>query len=727
MFASFCFHRVTSLRTSLYVASSLMLGYSASAHAQTSDSDDGTPVYRMNTISVSAAQTRWEDEWNHRYATKSTAAGSKINLPIRQIPQPVSVITSQRIADQNLQTMDEVLGQAVGVNVQSVDNTRRNFYARGFRISNLTYEGLPVGTEPQWYMGDGAEDAAIFERVDVVRGADGMLNGTGSPGASVNFHYKHADRADPHATLSGELGSHDKRRTVIDAGTRFDREGAVRGRVIAGYDSGDSWVDRYHSRKKFLYGVVDADLSDSTQASVGYSYQNTHPSRVTWGGVPLFDENGNKTHYSRHYSFAPENSFYEYASSKLFATLTQQLGNGWEWRTVADTARMRSDSRTAYLSYPEPGSGGVINGGWSAYHNVRRTQGIDTNMSGPFTLFGREHQLVAGVGYLHQKESRDGRWGNLDEAGVEQMATDPSSYVIHDDQPIDPNGPGGGDLSTSDTTIQRSAYLNARFTLLEPLHLLVGGRYVKYQKHGDNGDMSNNKAIPYVGLTYDVARNYTLFASYTGIFEPQSYRNVTGQTLDPITGKSYEAGLKGSWNDDQLTATLSVFRIEQNNAAQQDGQEKVNGGDEQAYRAVKGVTSKGVDMELNGAITQNFNLTAGLTRFIASTADGQGYNTFLPRTEFKLFGSYRLPQWDKLTLGGGLNWHNRTYYDAPGARAKQGSVSVVNLLARYQVTSDFELQANLNNALDEKYYSYMNSYGVYGAPRNLSVTARYAF
>ena len=103
-----------------------------------------------------------------------------------------------------------------------------------------------------------------------------------------------------------------------------------------------------------------------------------------------------------------------------------------------------------------------------------------------------------------------------------------------------------------------------------------------------------------------------------------------------------------------------------------------------------------------------------------------------PRTTLKLFTRYQLPMVPELTVGGGVNWQNKIWNnvsDGPKGAAyiEQGSYGLVNLFSRYQVTKQFALQANINNLFDKKYYDYVGSYLVYGAPMNVSISASYDF
>ncbi|MNY28360.1 FhuE receptor precursor [compost metagenome] len=155
-------------------------------------------------------------------------------------------------------------------------------------------------------------------------------------------------------------------------------------------------------------------------------------------------------------------------------------------------------------------------------------------------------------------------------------------------------------------------------------------------------------------------------------------------------------------------------------------------GGQTAYKSVDGTVSKGIEFELNGALTDNWQLTFGGSRYIADDEDGTAVNPSQPRTSLKLFTRYQLPMLPELTVGGGARWQNKTWQDLDNGpngvkQITQDGYTVVDLFTRYQVTKNFSVQGNLNNVFDEEYYDYLGSYGVYGAPRNFSVSGSYSF
>ena len=659
------------------------------------------------------------------YAVKTTRAGTKMLLTPRDVPQSISVITKQRMEDQNLQSVGDVLDNTTGIATSLIDSERSSYYSRGFEITDYTFDDIPSSVSDTWNFGDAAEDTAIYDRIEVVRGATGLMTGAGSPSASVNMVRKHADSKTFTGNLSASYGSWNKQRYVADVSGSLNEEGTVRGRVVAGYQDQDSWVDRYHKTKKFLYGVVDADVTDNTTLSVGYDYQESNTGNPTWGGLPTWYSNGARTHYDRHSSVSTDWTDYNTESRKVFANLTHNFDNGWSVRVNGTHGEQQFNDKLLYVEgFPDIDTGEGTSGFGSKDRGTRKVDAIDTYATGPFELFGRQHELVAGVSYSRQHNTTYSSDGPIE---TEQMGSVTNRW----------NGdvaePSWGEwyLNADDVVRQKSAYTAARFSLADPLSLIVGARYTQWSSVGSSGNVRKNNITPYGGLVYDINDTWSAYASYTSIFQPQTYRDSSGKYLSPVTGKNYETGLKSDWFNGRLTSTFSVFRIEQDNVGQEDGDRHVNNSSEQAYYAAKGAVSKGAEFELNGAVTDNLQLTFGATRYVAKDSTGR-FNSQLPQTSFKLFTRYALPMVPDLTIGGGVNWQNRTFQDTTNAngeaaRVYQGSYPLASLFARYQVNKQLAVQANVDNLFDRTYYAYLSDYAVYGEPRSYSVSLSYMF
>ena len=212
----------------------------------------------------------------------------------------------------------------------------------------------------------------------------------------------------------------------------------------------------------------------------------------------------------------------------------------------------------------------------------------------------------------------------------------------------------------------------------------------------------------------------------------------TGRFLDPILGKSQELGVKSRFFNDALHTTVSVFRIEQDKLGQLDAGETVpgTGGLGQAYYEADGAETQGVELELVGQLADGWDVSFSYTRFTAEDASGEKVNTDQPREMLKLYTTYRFGGvLNKLTVAGGVNWQGDNYTDVDNPvtsqqeRLEQKAYSLVNMMLRYQFTEQLAAQFNMENALDETYYSQIGFYSQleYGQPRNYKLSLSYQF
>ncbi|MBB3855142.1 outer membrane receptor for ferric coprogen and ferric-rhodotorulic acid [Xanthomonas arboricola] len=667
------------------------------------------------------------------YTVEKTTAGTRMDLSLREIPQSVTVITRDRMDDQNLQSITDVLNNVTGISVAQSDSERLEFYARGFYIDNYQFDGIPAYMEQAWSYGDSALDVALYDRVEVVRGATGLLTGSGNPSASINLVRKHALSRDFTGTVSVGGGDFNKTRSVADVTVPLSPEGTVRARVIGVYQDGESDMDRYGLRKKIGSAIIDADLTDSTLLSVGYEYQKKESNDVTWGGFPLFYSDGTRTSYDRSFNPAADWTFWDTRLQRTFASLQQSFDNGWTLKANLSHEKTEAANHLFYPFYTIFGFDRATGGGVVPYSGnyltERKADGADVYAEGPFQLFGREHQLVAGASYNRREYVNNGTF---------DFPAPLDSYLGWTGAYPEPNW--SPRLVQSDGTIkQKAAYVAARFSLADSLKLLVGARYTDWQIDGRNLDSATQQLVPfsdsqtevtpYAGLVYDINDVWSTYVSYTEIFNPQTLRDANGGYLDPLTGKGYEAGVKAAWFDDRLNASLAVFRIEQDNLGVATGG-FVPGSSDFAYEAANGVVSEGFDFEVSGRVTESWNTTFGASHYTARDDSGTSINTHLPRTTLKLFNSYT-PQgaWSDLTVGGGVNWQNRSYYVDPVYGAfQQSAYALVSAFARYRLSPQFSVQLNIDNLLDKRYYAQFNGgYGAWGASRNGMLTFNYTF
>lgn len=667
------------------------------------------------------------------YSVRRTSAGTRFDLAPREIPQSISIISHQRIEDQNLDDIIDVLANTTGVTSTQSDSERTEFYARGFYIDAYQFDGLPTQMVQNWSYGDSGLDLALYDRVEVVRGATGLLSGAGNPSASVNLIRKHAYSAELTGSASVNVGSWGRTRTTVDVGSALNASGTVRGRVIGSYLDTDGQMDRYNQRKTLGYAVIDADLTPETQLSVGYDYQQKRANGATWGGFPMLYSDGSRTGYDESFNASPNWTYWDTTSKRAFATLQHAFSNGWKFKVGATHDETKADDKLFYPAYNDWTTGASnfdrtngtgISPSAGFYNTERKVTGVDGYVDGPFQLFGREHQFMAGLSYNKRDYANYGDY----QVGGAGKTWDPFTSYLHWTGNISEPNWNPLALASQGTITQKAGYAAARLSLADPLKLIIGARYTDWKSEGENDDREHKVTTPYAGLVFDINDTYSTYASYTEIFQPQTLKDRDGSYLDPVDGKSYEVGVKGAWFDNRLNASLAVFRIEQDNVGQATGEPVQGSPNEFAYRAARGTVSRGFEFEVNGELAPGWNATFGASRYVAKDINDADINTNLPQTALKLFTSYTPQSLQELTVGGGANWQNRIYYAVPAyGRIEQSGYALVSAFVRYRISPEFSVQANLNNLLAKKYLSQINGYGAYGDGRNGSLTFTWSF
>ena len=275
----------------------------------------------------------------------------------------------------------------------------------------------------------------------------------------------------------------------------------------------------------------------------------------------------------------------------------------------------------------------------------------------------------------------------------------------------------------------------------------MGANYARYHYQAipvggsPNTEAKEGRFAPYAGITYDLTGNLSAYASYSRLFMPHENgeTDINRRPIDPITGRTVEAGLKGEWLEGRLNASLSVFQSKRRNVPVEAGKFD---NDDTYYRAAN-TKAHGWEAEISGSPAESWDISAGVQSHLTREENGNRPNSqYDPRHSFKLFTTYRLPK-TRWTLGGGVRWQSKTFVDKYGdlsniefdddeakERARvlssQKSFAVVDLTAQYDISKNANLTLNFDNVFDKR-YRMDTMYHDYGQPRSLSGTLRYKF
>ena len=700
---------------------------------------DQAPVQK---VLISGRKLGETTEDSGSYTTGSARTATPLSMSLRDTPQSVTVVTMQRIEDQALLSVNDVVNNVTGVSVNQYESNRAQFTARGFDITNLQIDGIPTTWDQAWSSGEVAGSIAIYDRVEVVRGATGLMTGAGNPSAAINLMRKKATSKTLTGSAEVSIGTWNQQRALVDVSTPLNKEGTIRGRATAEATRGDSWTDLVKNRTSTLYATIEADLTPRTLLSAGFGHQKTNPSGPLWGGLPYWYTDGSKTDWDVSKTTAAAWTRWPTQYDNAFVNLEHGFDNGWKLRANASHGERSSDSYLLYLSgVPDRATGQGMFAFSGSYATRTRQTDFGLHASGPFEALGRRHE--AAFGYIDMKQdfhadSRAADYGTVDSGVGNFNNWNGAAYPT-------PRW-SASSFYEGGTTRQQALYGMTRLTITEDLKVVLGGRLTSYDKTGSGlytpayAIRYDREVTPYAGIVYDLGASHSLYASYTDIFQPQNLKDFNGNQLDPIKGKSYEAGIKGEYLGGRLNTSFALFQIKQDKLGQEAGLIDRDGSGpllpETYYRAAAGARSEGFEMEVSGAPVKGWNLSAGYSQFRAKDASGADVNSVYPRKLLRTFTSYQLPgALHGLTIGGGVNWEGRTYTVDPAAPAgssgliEQDGFALVNLMARYDISRNLSAQLNVNNALDKKHFGMFAAYGAitYAAPRSTSLTLKYRF
>jgi outer-membrane receptor for ferric coprogen and ferric-rhodotorulic acid len=696
---------------------------------------------------VTVVATREKDgttEGTGSYTTPAMSTATPLPLSIRETPQSVTVITRARMDDQGLTKARDVMDNTPGITSNGTAPYREGYFARGFDISNYMFDGVTIGANNS-RAGMFLNDLAMFDRVEIVRGATGLMQGVGEPSAAINFIRKRPTR-EFQASVETHAGRWNDYGVQADLSGSLNAAGTLRGRaVVLGRDS-DSFQDVATEQRQLYYFTAEADITSSTLLSVGVSRQKNN-NVTTYGGLPTAPD-GADLRLPRSTFLGNTWNYWDDQTTMSFAELEHRMANDWKLKFAAISIHGDQQQARADVFYNDVTGQYDQSAGKADVFSERKN--FQLTAQGPVQLFGRKHDLTFGVASRVKKEGNDtaGYWNPT-------IATNIDIFNWTHDAPM-PNFTT--DYRGRQEEKIRSVYAMGRLNASDSLKVLGGLRLDWYQTKSfdDVQDFglttwtqynyefkADRHLTKYFGIVYDLNRQNSLYASYTDIFQPQDYRDASNELIEPVVGKNYELGYKGELLGGALNTSAAVFLLDQDNLAIDDGPCPFNP-TVSCYRAAGTVRSKGYELELQGALSANWQIGGGYTyvskkihRDGNPAAVGTRPITNLPSRQLKVSSTYRVPQ-SSWRFGGNVRYQNRTFHtdDWMGFtyHTEQGGYTLFDAMAGYRFDKHLDIQLNVFNLFDKRYYRSMNgqpvTWGgntVYGEPRKVLVTARYQF
>ncbi|WP_448197364.1 TonB-dependent siderophore receptor [Pseudomonas putida] len=698
-------------------------------------SEPGNGALELEASSVIGRAPLTTTEGSHSYTSGAVTLGKGVQS-LKDIPQSVTVMTRQQMDDQNTQTISDLVSRTPGLTATKSPGSGLFIYSRGFNIDTLQYDGVPVPRNTYSLGSYLTEDLSFYDRVEVLRGPAALLQGGDSPGGAMNLVRK---RGQEKATVSltGKAGSWDRYGLQLDAGGPLNAEGTLRARTVISQNDSGSFIDYVRGWNQTVYGAVDYDFTPDLTVGLGVANQKGH-SRPAMLGLPRYADGGNPD-WSRSTYVGADWNRAENDQTSVFLDATYRLSNDWRLKAAGVYISEHNGATYQALWDALPANGSTDNTyiDWSTDFTTH-SKGLDLYLDGSFTGFGFEQTFLIGANY--SRINTDDRWARAPTFGADSSNVDhhrpmPNIYELA--------SRGRGQL-TEYQVEQKGFYTRWSINLTDPLKLILGARtswydfsyaaeFFDHSGYSESTTSSSGKVSPYAGLVYALDKQWSIYASYTDVFQPQTARTVSGSVVEPIIGSNYELGLKGELFDGALNTSIALFRYDQEHRAVLNRSGPMDCDGWYCSTASGKVRSQGLEAQVSGEVLSGLQVMAGYvyntTRYLE---DGdykdKVYSTWTPKHQFKLWADYTLPgDWSRTSVGLGTTAVTGTtsydhVFDLPGYAVWDARVA-------YKVSDEVTVAANLNNLLDKKYYvpayNTIDYNNYYGDPRNVMFSVKY--
>jgi catecholate siderophore receptor len=692
-----------------FTAATLLALLPALVFAQNQPAAQDTTPQVLPTIEVRG--TRSSD-----YLVRASRSATKTTTLLRDVPQSVTLIPRNVIADQGMQSMADVVRYVPGVTMGQGEGNRDQPTIRG---NNTTAGFFVDGTrdDVQYF-----RDLYNVERVEALKGANALIFGRGVGGGVLNRVMKVAEWA-PTRELQIEGGSYGTRRSALDIGQGLTQKLALR--LNAMYENSDLYRNEVDLER---YGInPTATLQISRQTRVLASYEQFKDNRTADRGIPSFRGAPLTLATPRTFFGDPSRSRADALVNIGGLTVEHTAANGM-------TVRNRSVFADYNKIYQNVFPGAVNDAGTevalSAYNNAtqRRNMLNETEVTYPLVAAGISQTLLAGVGIGRQITDNFRNTGFFTDTGttISAPVSDPTVAV-----PVTFRQ-SATDANNHSSATSVSLYGQSQVVLSDHWQAVLGARYERFDvnfhnaRTGEALSRIDDMVSPRAGLLFKPVEAVTFYSSYSVSALPSSgdqfsSLNATAETLEPETFRNYEVGAK--W--DVLTGFSlagAVYRLDRTNTTAPDPS------DPSKVVQTGSQRTKGFELTLTGALTPALQVIGGYTNQDATVTSPTAAAplgakvALVPRNSVALWNRYQVTSDVGLALG--VIYQDRMFAAIDDA-VTLPSFTRVDAAAYYRVDQRLRLQANVENLFDRTYFAtaHSNNNITPGSPRAVRVTA----
>ena len=680
----------------------------------------------------------------HVVATAEQLVATRVPTPLQEIPQSISIISSEQIREQNSFDLGDTMENTPGIAVRHGSSVDETIYSRAFQVTSYHVDGggalSPTINNVGLYQGN--PDLSEFDHVEVLRGSDALFSGNSDPGGTVSLVRKRP-LSTPTFAMSTTLGSWNNYRVELDATGPLTDDGALRARTDIVYATRDYFFDRAHLDRKKIFAVAEYDVTPRATLTAGASYQWDDalpletPALVNVDGTPA------RLPLSTGLTFPW--AFYNTRIGEVYAQYRQQFATDWILKVNTSAGRTIVDY--GYGLFPSRINANHGLGSPSASFSTRPQQftlgTADATLTGKTHWFGLPEALAFGVDFTRLSAQQDVEdYFGFGPVLQNILTFNPQAYP-------DPRSTGPPGLSSDGKAVveQYGGFALVQVDLTDALSLSIGARVATdiFRVSGTltvggvttpelSEELGSSHVVqPYGALLYRLTQHLSWYASYADIYRTLEapYIRSDGQPVGPQHGITFESGLKGAWRDGALNGSLAIYRVEQRDVPLPTGTSSTI--PDCCYTSGAG-RSRGAELEVDGELAPDWLIGSGYAYNLYRTGDQTFPDEATPRHQLKVWMSARLPgAFSRWTLGGTLRAQtaspgtlvqdcNAQYQNCvPAVDVGTRPYAVVDLRAGFKLNSNWQVALSVNNVLDKRYYLSQNSGDAslwYGDPRN---------
>lgn len=670
-----------------------------------------------------------------RYLSIDKVNAVKTPTPLIDVPQSLSILTSEQIEQQALQNFGDVLRYTPGLSISQGEGHRDAIIIRGIQTTaDFFIDG--VRDDVQYY-----RPLYNVQQVEILRGSNALLFGRGGGGGVINRVQKKPVIGQQFSTLNAGADTFGAWSTTIDTNIATGDSSAFR--LNAYYQELANHRDFYDGDGFAINPTFRAEIGADATLDLSYEYVEDDrvvdrgvPSRVVAGGpnVPLDG-------YRDTFFGSPDQNYTKFEAHILRARLDHQFSDALRGNVTAQFA----DYDKLYQNLYASDAVNVVSGSFAeveldGYRDPTQRENLilQANLVGEFDTAGIEHTLLFGVEYGDQ-DTANARQDNVFAANGDDQLVIPFSDPL-----------SIPDFGLTNTVRDResqvrftSVYVQDQLDLTDNFKLVLGLRLDEFdidvldrieENDGDavggNFSRRDSEVTPRLGFIYKPLEDVSIYASYSESFLPQSGDQFLTLSLDtqstrPQFFQNREIGVKWDIRPD-LALTAAVFELERESFTSIDPE------DQDQVIVIEGSETRGLELQLIGRLTDRWSLTTGYSHLDGEVqrADGTGNNgNATPQTPdnmFSIWNNYRVS--DRLGLGLGATYQD-SYFVREDNAVEIPSFTRIDAAAFYQVNDRLRLQLNVENLLDEDYFpdAHSNTNITTGEPVNARVSAIFDF